>query len=72
MIINEERLKVAKELKLAMKKRNKRKQNFKKEIIKEAIAQLIEIKKKEVKVGKKYKELYEQKQKLKFNILKRL
>lgn len=71
-IIQEEKLKIAKELNESLKKRKKRKNKFQKQVLREAIKQLILLKQSEVKVGKKYKELYEQKQRLKHNILKRL
>lgn len=71
-IIQEEKIKIAKELKASLVNRKKRKSKFQKQIIKEAIQHLIAIKKEEVRVGKEYKRLYEQKQKLKHNILKRL
>jgi len=72
MIIQEEKVKIAKELNASLKQRKMRKSKFQKKLLREAIQQLIEIKKNEVKVGKEYKKLYEQKQRLKHNIFKRL
>lgn len=71
-IIKEEKLKLAKDLKIILRNQNYRKNKFQKRLLKEAIAELIKIKKEEVRVGKKYKKLYERKQKLKHNILKRI
>jgi|TARA_R110001583_G_scaffold91437_1_gene233476 hypothetical protein len=71
-IIKEEKLKLAKALNESLKAKKNRKNIFQRKLLKEAIRQLINIKKEEVKVGKKYKKLYEQKQRLKHNILKRL
>ncbi len=71
-IIQEEKIKLAKELKIVLLNEKARKNKFKNRILKEAIRELIEIKKQEVAVGKKYKKLYEKKEKLKHNILKRM
>lgn len=72
LIIQEEKIKLAKDLKVILENQKNRKSKFQKRILKEAIAELIKIKKSEVEVGKKYKELYEKKERLKRNILKRL
>ena len=71
-IIKEEKLKLAKDLKIILKNQNDRKNKFQKRLLKEAISELIKIKREEVRVGKKYKALYEKKQRLKYNILKRM
>ncbi len=71
-IIQEEKIKLAKELKIVLLNEKARKSKFKKRLLKEAIRELIEIKKQEVAVGKEYKKLYEKKERLKHNILKRI
>lgn len=71
-IIREEKIKLAKDLKVVLKNEKLRKNKFQKKLLKEAISELIKIKREEVRVGKKYKALYEKKQRLKYNILKRM
>ena len=71
-IIAEEKAKLAKDLKIILRNEKTRKGKFQERLLKEAILELIKIKKEEVKVGKKYKKLYERKERLKHNILKRM